>query len=267
MLTKTSKHFLAIAFLALLAGGVYHLGDAQYEGKNDLHEIGDATYVAVMSWQGGDLLGVLIFVFLGMAALTLGIVALIARDGESAVPQDAENPVVGATYWPALTMVGVALMAMGFVSDTLLAFLGMFIVGLGALEMIVSSATDRLGGSVAENKTARDGILNPLELPVFALGLIAVPIIMLSRVFLAVESEVSVVVAVVVAGLVFGVGFLIYGTGEYNKNYLSALAAVGVVAVIVAGLISVSAGEREFERHVGPGADHQEEGFGVNSGF
>ncbi len=266
MLNKVATHFLSLTLLAFAAAAVYTLGDVNLRGTSTPEEFYDQIYAAVMSWQTGDLLGVLIFIFLGLATFTLAVVAQIAGDTDAPASAQQENPVSGASYWPFLTAVGVAIAIMGFVSDTLMAYLGIFIVGVGVLELIVASATDRAGGTVKENRAARDKLLHPLEIPVFTLGLIAVAIVLMSRVFLAVEADVAVVVAIVVAGLIFGVGFIIYGTGNYSRQFIGALVAVAVVGVVVAGLISVSAGEREFEQHVGPG-ETQEEGLGVESGF
>ncbi|MFV1991796.1 MAG: hypothetical protein ACC652_13780, partial [Acidimicrobiales bacterium] len=263
MLNKAATHFLTLSFLALLGAGIYSLGDVNLHGTNTPEEVYDQVYAAVMSWQTGDLLGVLIFVFLAGAAFTLAMVAQATRDSDSSASFQEENPVGGATHWPLLTAVGAAIMVMGFVSDSLMAYLGILIVGIGVLELVVLSVTDRAGGTVSENKAARDKLLNPLEIPVFVVALIGAAIVLLSRVLLAVDQDVAVVIAIVVASIVLGIGFLIYGTGNYSRHFIGALVAVAVVGILVAGLFSVAAGEREVERDIGAGVS-QQEGLGVN---
>ncbi len=266
MLSKAATHFLTLSFLAILAAAIYSLGDVNLHGTNTPEEVYDQVYASIMSWRTGDLLGVLIFVFLSLAAFTLAMVAQATKDSGVSASSEQENPVGGATHWPLLTAVGVALMITGFVSDAVMAYLGILIVGIGLLELVVLSVTDRAGGSVSENKAARDKLLNPLEIPVFILGLAATATVLLSRVLLAVDQDVAVVIAIVVAGLLFGIGFLVYGTGNYSRHFIGALVAIAVVGILVAGLVSVAAGEREVEQDVGTGAI-QEEGLGVISGF
>jgi len=100
-------------------------------------------------------------------------------------------------------------------------------------------------------------VMFPVEIPMVALLGIAVAVIAFSRVLLAVSKTGSTVIAIVVAGAIFGVGILLNARPKVSSSLLATVVVLGAVGLLAGGIVSAVAGEREFEHH---GEEHAEEG-------
>lgn len=258
LFTSAAKHALAVVTLGLVGLVVYAAGDVVVDGVNDPGETRDTIYGAIFTWAPGDLFGVLVFLGLFAAGSLLVWVVLAARDPQGLPAEaDVEVPLSSPAYWPLVLALGTGLVMVGLVVNTLLAVLGFVVMGIGIFEWIVTAWTDRHSSSPQRNRTLRDRLMLPLEIPVFTVLLMAVPVVMMSRIFLAVSKSGAAIIATAVALVLLAAFFVIYAKPDIGRSLLAGASVVAVVALIVSGIVSAAIGQREFEVHFGE--EHDEE--------
>lgn len=219
-----------------------------------------AAAVAWQAFSGGEEQG--LFVLLGVAsgALVLGVVAVLLRDGEVVSAEDAgertaatEPPGVttGAgplpAPWPALGALGVAVTCVGLATGGALLYVGLGLVAVVVIEWMVQGWAERATPDRDENLTLRNRLMFPFEIP--ALGLLIVGLVLLafSRVLLALPSNGSTVVAIVVATLILAAGALVAARPRITTGLVTAVLVLGAVGLLGGGVVGAIAGEREFE--------------------
>jgi hypothetical protein len=130
----------------------------------------------------------------------------------------------------------------------------LFVIGaLGALivtlEWMVAAWSERATGDPEVNRQVRNRLMYPIEVPVAGALAILVVVVSISRVFLSLDRIATSIIAVVVAALILGVGFLLAYRPHLPKDAVAALVVLGALVVIAAGIASAAAGSREFEHH------------------
>lgn len=105
----------------------------------------------------------------------------------------------------------------------------------------------------------RERFFTPFVLPVTVIGIMLVVGISLSRILLAVSELGAALVALLAAGYVMAMAFLVEARTRITARALGVALAVGLIGLIGAGAVASAAGMREIEEH---GAESDEGGGG-----
>lgn len=227
MITTAAKFWLAVAALAFVGAFLY-------------------AFPAGGEWFGTFVLGTI-----AVAALVLGVLAVALRDGtdsEGAVDEVVARNALPAA-WPALAALGAGVAGIGLAGKNALLYVGIAIIAATFVEWMVQGWAERSTADPAYNKSLRDRIMAPLEVPVLALIVIAFVMIAVSRVLLAVSADAATAIALAVSTAILVVGALIAARPRIGSSVLSGILALGAVVLIVAGVAGGIAGERDFEHH------------------
>ena len=231
MITTGAKLWFAVTAVALLGAGVYFLATGRGEDG-----------------------GTVVLCSIAAACAVLGAASLVSRDGDATVDADAavEDVRIRSSlpaFWPALGALGAGVAAIGYAAGGMLLYVGLGIIGAVVAEWMVQSWAERSTADPAYNQGLRNRIMFPIEVPV--LGILALGLVMItfSRVLLAVSKEGSTIVAIVVAAIILAVGSVVATRPKIPSSALTWAVSIGAVALLVAGVASGVAGEREIEAH------------------
>jgi plastocyanin len=225
MLTDSSKVFLSIAGVSLVAF---------------------AVYTAVSS----DDMGVTLLGFLGLAAAIVGCTLLRYRNNEVAPPvavdaaPGAPRPVLPEPAptgggWALLGGAAAGLTASGFIIGPAAAISGCV---LGTIVVFGWLA------SVWGERTGRPLNLLPIGLPVVGFFVIGTLIFFMSRILLAVPSaNASTIIAIGAAALVLTVGAFVASKPNISPTWILVAAVAAGLLFLVGGLVAAGFGEREAE--------------------
>ena len=236
--------------------------------------------VAYFIASNGEEYGSMVLLSLVLAAFTLGLLSSLIADGDlrdqrgregggdgQAALADASGGSVGAQLaaaWPVMAAVGVGVAVVGLATGGLLLYLGLLLVVAAGIEWMVQAWAERATPDPDENRSLRNRLMYPVEIPVLAAAAIAVVIVAFSRVLLAVSKVGSTVVAIVVATLILGAAFLVTSRPRLSSSLLTAVVGIGVLGLLGGGIVGAVAGERSFEVH--EGGEHGGEGEGEGEG-
>ena len=233
MVGNGTKYFSGLAGLAIVAAVAYGLLDYRFFG----------TIV----------LGAVAIGFLGLMAVTV-----VAGDSASADRRRQHARPESNAWWPLMAAVGLALLMIGFVVEAVYAFAGMALMAIAGLEWTFSAWSDHYSADPVANKVQRDRLLRPLEAPLFAALLVALPVFLVSRVLLASSRNGASWTAMAVAGVILAFAFLLYAVPDLRRSFVMLGVAIGGLAVVVGGIVALAVGERDFEEHHEE-EDHSEE--------
>ena len=235
MITTSSKLWFALAALSAVAALVFGLA-------SDTEKLGTYTLV-----------------FAAGAALVLGFVALKVRDGDVvAADAGAETTVAEAaaattpappSVWPAVAAFGIAVTMIGLAAGGALLWVGIAVLASVVVEWTVQAWSERATGDRAYNRTLRNQLMLPFEIPVIGAVIIAVAVIGFSRVLLALPKSGSTVVAIVVASVVLAIGALLATRPRISSSVVAVVVTIGALAVIGGGIVGAVVGERDFGEH------------------
>lgn len=259
MFTWGSRNLFGVALLAYVGAIVYGLSTGG-------HLIG--TMSMGYKFGVGEHVGYTILMGVMFVALLLGIMSIATREGNSEDMSEligvdhalAVRPPTTPAFWGPLAGFGLACIALGVATSQAFLYLGLAVLAVTTLEWTVLAWSDRATGDPEVNSVIRTRFLSPMEVPMLALLAIAVIVLGLSRVLLAVSQTGSVVVAAVAALLVFGSAVFI-AKSRAPRAIISAIVAVGAVAVLAGGIVGAAVGERDFH-HGEEEGEHSEEGEG-----
>lgn len=249
MIPTGSKLWFGVAGFALVAAAAYFIA------------------------SNGEEYGSMVLLSLVVAAFTLGLLSSFIGDGDlraerggadaQAVAADGQGRSVGAQLaaaWPVLAAVGVGTAIVGLATGGLLLYLGLLLVVAAGVEWMVQAWAERATPDQEQNRSLRNRLMYPIEIPVLAAAAIAVVILAFSRVLLAVPRAGSTIVAVVVAVLILGAAFLVTSRPRLSSSLLTAVVGLGILGLLGGGIAGAVAGERSFEVH--EGGEHGGEGEG-----
>jgi hypothetical protein len=115
---------------------------------------------------------------------------------------------------------------------------------------LIQGWSERASADRAYNATARNQLIDPLELPVAGTIGAAVVVYAFSRVMLGLPSKTSTVVAfAVAAALVLAVGTLVGFTRTVKTSTLAGAFSIAAIALIAGGAVAGLNGERETHPH------------------
>lgn len=247
MFTTGSKLFFGIAAAALVAAWVYGLSTG-----------GDPVGVVSAGMKGGvgERLGYTVLASLAGLSAFLGCVVAAFRDADP----EAQAALVGTELppatpptsnsgWPAVGAFGVLLAAIGLAVGPPLFLAGLVVVGIVTVEWMVQAWADRATGDPDVNRTLRNRVMFPIEIPAIAVIAIGLTVLGVSRVLIAMPKAGATVVAIVVASAILAVAALLSSRPRVSANLVAALAVVGALAVAVGGVVGAVAGPAELEHH------------------
>lgn len=251
MIPTGSKLWFGVAGFALVATAAYFLA------------------------SNGEEYGSMVLLSLVVAGFTLGLLLSLIGDGDErspaggapvggGAPEGTGAPVSTAVLqlaaaWPVMAAVGAGLAVVGLATGGLLLYLGLLLVAAAGAEWMVQAWAERATADPEHNRSLRNRLMYPVEIPVLAVAAVAVVVIAFSRVLLAVSKVGSTVVAIVVATAILGAAFLITSRPRLSSSLLTVVVGLGVIGLLGGGIVGAVAGEREFEVH-------EEEGEGGGEG-
>ncbi|MDQ3385332.1 MAG: hypothetical protein M3503_04885, partial [Actinomycetota bacterium] len=248
MFTTGTKFFYAVTVVALFAAAVYGFGTG-----------GGLSGVLSFGLLGGvgDASGYVVLVFIAAVSAVLGTALALLRDGDPEVQAAVAGldtpppavPAAGPAYWPVLGAFAVVLVVLGVVISPVLFVIGGLVGLLVALEWTVQVWSDRASGDPQVNREIRNRLMYPIEIPVAGAAVVGIVIFAVSRMFLALPSLASSLIAVVVAAVVLGFAFLVAYKPKLSRDTIAGLVVVTAVAIVGGGVTAAVVGEREFEIH------------------
>ena len=269
MLTPGFRLFFGFTLAAVAAAAVYGVASGSAGETEYFAVLNVETWVGVLSlgYKGGigDHVGYV--VLMGFAVLSalvaLFLVAFRDADAESVgeLMADGQTPEpqadLEANYWPAVAAFGVGAMIVGLVTHATIFVIGLVIVGAAVFEWMMAAWADRATADPVVNRNLRNRIMRPIEYPVTAALSVAVLVLALSRVLLTVSKFSAVMVAGVVATVIFFIAVYFAVAPKVSRSVIAGTVAVICVGVLIAGVVTAAMGSREFH-HKGPAAEHGE---------
>jgi plastocyanin len=208
----------------------------------------------VYAFLGGDDTGLWLFAGLSAAAAVATAVLLPPRPadavvtaGPARVREAVAPPPAGEGAWPVLVGIGATFVAVSFVYGSGWGIAGVLVMAAGGVGWLAQVSADRRGETV---------YIAPLSIPVLAAATIGSLMYFISRVLLAVSPHASTAVAIAVAsGLLLVAVLLALRIDNLGSGAVIMVLALGAVAVVVAGIGGLSAGQRTEEHAEGVAAD------------
>ena len=247
MITTGSRFFFGLAAFGLVAALVYGF-------TTD----GGALGVITFGMKGGigEHLGYWLFMTLAGVGLFLGLLTVAFRDADpdlgpsvADAEQLAAAPRASASAWPILTGFAVAMLVLGLALNEIFFVIGLIALGIVVIEWMVQAWSDRASTDADFNRSLRNRVMLPFEIPALGLIGIGIGVLAFSRVLLALPKLGSTYVSMVVAAVIVAVAFLVASRPRISTNLVAAVLLVGGVLVIGTGIIAAAVGEREFEHH------------------
>lgn len=254
MLTTGFKLFFGFFVAALTAAVLF----GYTSGGNHLGPL-TAGYKGAV----GNQTGYTILLSAGLLALVLAAVTISFRDADASAQANllgvdtvpAQVP-LGASYWPIVAALAGGAIVMGLVLSSAIFVAGLILLGVAVFEWMIQAWADRATGDADANRTIRNRVMAPVEVPVLAFAGIAILILCMSRVFLAVSKDAAVYVAIGFASLIMLAAILFSIRPKISRNMVAGAVLLLGVGVITAGIVSASIGEREIHHEEHPSAPH-----------
>ena len=266
MITTGSRFFFAVAVFGLLGALVYGL-------SSDGGVLGVITFG--LKGGVGEHLGYWLFLSLAAIGAFMGLLTVAFRDADPDLgPSVAEAEAIAAgprtstSAWPIVAAFAVALLVLGVAFNEVFFVLGLITVGIVVVEWMVQGWADRASTDAQFNRSLRNRVMLPFEIPAIAVIAIAVGVLAFSRVLLALPKLGSTYVSMIVAASILAIAFLVASRPKISGNLVAAVLLAGGLLVIGGGIVAAAVGEREFEHHgegdegdVGESSEvHDEEG-------
>lgn len=190
--------------------------------------------------------------FLAVALAGLAAAVIFAKDGDVSAMDEGAATTAAATatpagggLWPMVGALGLLLLVIGSVTDKRYFVAGIAVVIVAIVEWMVQGWAERASADRAFNRTIRERIMHPLELPIAgALG-VAVMVYGFSRVMLAVSKDAGPAIFVIAGALITIFGALFATRPQLRSTIIGAMCAAGAVLVVAGGIAGAASGERD----------------------
>ncbi len=248
MFGTATKYLTGVGLLLIVAATVFGVGTAA-NGNGHL------------AFSGTIILGTA-----GTAALFLAWLSLEAGDSPS-IDRERENSYeITPAYWPVMASAGVGVMIVGLVATPLMAMAGLVLIILAALEWTVTAWSDRRSTDAVANHAVRRTVMMPLEVPIYAVVFGAIPVLLISRILLALPRNGASWVAIGAATAILMLAFLFYAKPDMKTPIMASILAIGALAVLVGGIVAIAVGQRDFEHHGDDTEETDEHTLGLDPG-
>lgn len=215
-----------------------------------------AATVAYFAGSAGEEFGSVVLAAAAIASFVVGATCVGLRDGSLQTAGGRSVPIeptprrsAGPAPWPVLGAFGAALSLVGLAGGNALLYVGIGIIVVVLVEWMVQGWAERSTSDAARNRELRNRIMQPLEFPVLAAGIIALVVLSFSRVLLSLSEVGSTVIAIVVASAILLVAFFVAARPRISSTLLGAFLVLAAVGLLTGGIISAVIGERDIERH------------------
>jgi hypothetical protein len=261
--------FFGFFFAAVAAAAVYGVASGSAGETEYFAVLNVETWVGVLSlgYKGGigDHVGYVVLMGFALLSALVGVFLVAFRDANAEsvgeLMDDGQTPEtqddLEANYWPAVAAFGVGAMIVGLVTHATIFVIGLVIVGAAVFEWMLTAWADRATADPVVNRNLRNRIMRPIEYPVTAALGVAVLVLALSRVLLTVSQFSAVIVAGVVATVIFFIAVVFAVVPKISRSVIAGTVAVICVGVLVAGVITAAMGSRDFH-HPAPASEHGE---------
>jgi hypothetical protein len=240
MVGTGARLYLALGAISLLAALVYGVASE-----------GDPMGVLSAGYKGGvgEHFGYAVLLTAGVVALVVGVIMIALRDADPVpVSADAVPEVMApasASPWPMVGAFGAVVLLLGLVVNWLLFTLGVILLVVTIVEWTVAAWADRATGDPDVNRTIRNRMMAPVEIPVGAALVIAFIVIGVSRVLLAVSATTAWVLGSILAIVIISAAVIVATRPGGTRKLVVALLVLGGLAVLGGGIAGVAAGSRE----------------------
>lgn len=264
MFKTASKLLYALAAFGYVAA-------VAYAAATDDNALGMDAFIGplTLGWKGyvGDHVGYTILITLAACALFLGVFLSALRDGDAedaaaavgleTVPEVAAP--VTASYWPVVAAFSVAAIALGLAIGPIMFVIGMIGLTIAGVEWTVRAWSDRATGDPETNRTIRNSLMYPVEIPGMAVLGIAGLVLAVSRILLAVPKLGALVIFGLVPAIILALGALIVLRPKLSQSAVAGMLLAGGLAIFAGGVAAAIVGEREH----GHDDDHDSEELGA----
>ena len=252
MFKTGSKFLFGLAGFAYLAAFLWADGTGRHKlGMDSL--IGPLTF----GYKGyvGDHVGYAVFIGLATVALFLGIFLAALRDGDP----DAAAQVVGldtvpevpapqtVNFWPVVAAFSLGAIALGLAVGPTLFVIGAAGLTITTFEWAVRAWSDRATGDPEVNRSIRNRLMYPVEIPGVALLGIGGLVLAVSRILLALPKYGSYAVFALVPMAILAVGMLVVFRPRLSSSVVAAILLVGGLAILGGGVVAAIQGPRAHE--------------------
>src|SRR3954452_2573529 len=219
-----------------------------------------AAFVTAISYGTavGDRTGSLLFVSLGVVAVLLALAEAGSGASDFALRADPDTPpatvpvgrtaATRASTWPMAVAVSACIAAVGLTVGAVVIYVGLTALALASIGWLGQAWREHPSWTHTEDARLVDRVVAPFAVPLGALALVLIIVISVSRVLLAVNEKVSVLVAGICAVAVMGAFAFIASRPRARGTILAVLGGITLVAVAGAGVAGAAKGEREFEK-------------------
>lgn len=269
MFTPGVRLFAGLAVLGLIGMVVNGLSTCfpadwswtppQLHCKGDQGIIDSVLGPLTVGWKGGVGNHVVYGAFFSVFVLSVAMAGLMAAFRDADPESLAEvahvdtvpitDPPRRASYWPLLSAFAAGTLVVGLAVNTALFLAGVFALVLIGMEWAVRTWAENATGDPNLNEEYRERLAGVLEIPGLAVIAIGAFVMAGSRVFLAVDATVAVIIAAAVAFLfLIGFSFIAYYP-RASRSVASIFVILAGIIVIGSGIFAAAIGEREFEHH------------------
>lgn len=224
---------------------MFPTGSKYFLGATALSVVAATLYMFLVAPSD---LGALALWGLASGAATLAGFSLFTRDNETDTVEEAVEAATGPatrSFWPIIVALGTAMVLLGVATVPVVFVLGVAVLAGGGIEWMVTGWADRASADSRYNSLVREKILGGIEYPGLAAVVAIVIAFLFSRIMLAVSKNGATIIFIVVASVIFALGFVFSGRPGLRRKALTVVAPVAVAALAVAGVVSALSGERE----------------------
>jgi hypothetical protein len=252
MITTGSKYLYGSALLALV--GAFFLAIS-----TSGHAIGMSTLLGAISLGykgpvGNHFAYAVLVAYAGMSLFVGGVLTAV-RDGDPEAGAQIQGlaepaavlPVRGVNHWPLIAAFGVAVALLGVIFEPVLFILGAVLVTIAAFEWMIYSWAEDATGDATANRKVRNRLLNPIEIPLFAIMGIALFVFAFSRVLLALDKVPGAIIFGIVPLIAFVVVILLNSKPTQSKNVIAVLVVLGGILILASGVAGLVHGRQDVE--------------------
>ena len=250
MFTPGFKYFAGLSFIGLIGAFIYGMSSGDVSGPDYFGVVDRQAIIGLISlgWKGnvGAGMGFFVLLFFSATAAFIGgtVVAFRDADVESVAELDGRSTMPAAqratapSWWPVAAAVGVGVFLIGLVLDTRAFWIiGLIILAVVAIEWSLTSWSERSTASTATNNVIRDRVMAPFEIPLLATAGGAILALSISRILLWQQGSGAVIIASVLAAIIFGTAILAAAKPQMSRSALGGIVGLIAIAIIALGVV------------------------------
>jgi len=172
-----------------------------------------------------------------------------SMDAQATTTSAAAQSAPTRSFWPIFGAVGVALVAVGLVTEPIVFKAGVVVLIAAMVEWMVLAWSERASADAAYNASLRKRLLNPLEFPVIGAVGLGVLIYSFSRIMLFISKSTGPAIFGIIAALVLFGGVLFAYSPGVKKGVAIGLCTIAALGLVSTGAVMAIDGQRDIEAH------------------